>query len=742
MQNFNATTNSDGVYKATEKLLNGNYRAVAKYVSPNGDVLSEEVVFSIDVPDTYTITGNTSVNERTATVSGNLTQISNDLNNGNPVANAEVIFHLVSGTGSPDTILTITNENGDYTLELRGLENGSYVAYVEYTSPTNGYVARTPNLNFVVDVAPVKELTLNLDSKDEKGLLTFSGYLTDNGSPLANKTIVVRFSNGQGTVTTITDAQGNYTATKTIQVNGDYVATAEFSVSGQNTIYSNPVSFTIAIDTTPEITLTGSVGEYPKGREVTLTATVSNIFGKLTNQPVNFYRNVDGVDTLLGTVNTDSSGVAIYTATNVPNGSQTFVAKTTKDVVTVDSNVVEVEVTQPPSILFEIISIPISDSEARITGKFIVDGKPTMPSNAKLNLLKASSGYVEWSEDIEFNIDGTFDVTLTNPLADGTTIFQVQAEAYHEQVWMSNVVSFNAKRWQFISAPQQIPVYSSFTNNDQVVIITTKGIPSKIHITEDMVNFSEMTIADSTNIVASFSINGNLFLIEDGTGYIHKSSDNGKTWIKEYHAVFLNAKILSSGAVAVNGQQVMVADYRALNLGGVLKSTDGGLNWKRININIAHPRHINVYKDGFAITNVPATLMTYFLNSSDTFKSVAYPLQNATIYASTTLKDGGIFQVKDSSRDYVKMRPSESSYSSGVVDALSASVTNRASHATYLTGVLQVFNLTGSSFYSEDDGKTFKLNSDIPENTNVMMTIKFKSRAYGMILGSDKFLVY
>ena len=154
---------------------------------------------------------------------------------GNPVANATIVFSIFSGTAnfaSPATVTT--NASGDAIVTLTSTVVGS----VRITATVNGVTILTGSpaiVNFVVDVPsvsnPATALSVVTNNAVANGVATNSvkAHIVDaSGHPVPNATVIFTIATGTASFAS--------PATITTDANGDAIVTLNSTVAGQVTI--------------------------------------------------------------------------------------------------------------------------------------------------------------------------------------------------------------------------------------------------------------------------------------------------------------------------------------------------------------------------------------------------------------------------------------------------------------------------------------------------------------------------
>jgi adhesin/invasin len=164
--------------------------------------------------------------------------------NGNPVANATVVYTISGGTASGSAnvtyLTTVTDGNGDETIDITNTTAGT----VSFTATVNGipiingspaiatFVAGAPSVT-----NPATQLIVDVTgaAADGSSINTIHAHIVDvNGNPVPNATVVFTISGGTAaggavftTVTATTDANGN----ETINITDNIAGTVSFTAT-------------------------------------------------------------------------------------------------------------------------------------------------------------------------------------------------------------------------------------------------------------------------------------------------------------------------------------------------------------------------------------------------------------------------------------------------------------------------------------------------------------------------------
>ncbi|MBL7735125.1 MAG: Ig-like domain-containing protein, partial [Chitinophagaceae bacterium] len=168
---------------------------------------------------------------------------------GNPVPGQSVSFMIASGTASFTTPVTVvTDANGDAFVSLQSIVAGQagITATVNGTPIVNGSPAI---VHFVADAPDLSNsntaLIVDADNADADGVANniIRAHIVDpNGNPVPNQTVTFVIASGTatpgGSLTVITDANGNAVLTLTSNIVGAVTVTAD--VNGSPIVNNSP----------------------------------------------------------------------------------------------------------------------------------------------------------------------------------------------------------------------------------------------------------------------------------------------------------------------------------------------------------------------------------------------------------------------------------------------------------------------------------------------------------------------
>jgi len=331
---------------------------------------------------------------------------------GNPVANQQVVFAIVGGTGTIVGSATVTTDaNGDAVIEI----TSTVVGEVSLAATVNGVAIVTGSpakVNFVTDVPDVSEngqseLTVVANNAVANGTSKNSvkAHVADaNGHPIAGQQVEFEIEAGDGTIvgtaTVITDANGDAVVEITSNKVGEVSLAAK--VNGVSIEKGSPAKVKFVADVPDVSAGNGSYLVVVDNNAVangtaknSVKAHVVDIHGNpVANQQVVF-NIIDGTGTFVGsaTVTTDDNGDALAELTSTVVG----------DVVL----------------------------EAEVNGAKIADGSP------------ATVKFVADVPDVSGNGQSEITVEKTGAVADGTAKNRVKAhveDAYGHPIVGQEVV--------------------------------------------------------------------------------------------------------------------------------------------------------------------------------------------------------------------------------------------------------------------------------------------------------------
>ncbi|RMX14790.1 IPTL-CTERM sorting domain-containing protein [Vandammella animalimorsus] len=237
---LSATTDASGNYTvaATDKLPAGTYTIEASVAGDTTPATQPLTVTAAAIPDT-------TLNPPANVTTDELPSFSGSTSNAAPGATVTVVIKRADGTIAA-TLTATTDASGNYTVAATDkLPAGAYTIEASVagdttpaTQPLTVTAAATPDTTLPPPAAV---------SPDE--LPTFSGS-TSNAAPGATVTVVIKRPDGTivETLTTTTDASGNYTVTATNKLPaGTY--TIEASVAGDTT----PATASLVVRSAPLI---------------------------------------------------------------------------------------------------------------------------------------------------------------------------------------------------------------------------------------------------------------------------------------------------------------------------------------------------------------------------------------------------------------------------------------------------------------------------------------------------------
>jgi len=311
------STNASGlaVFTLTSSLVAGtyNYTATANSITST----QKSVTFTADVAtdvDVY-VTGASSIvanGSSTTTLTASVTDT-----NGNPVNNETVTLNIPLNGGSvPGTVNTNASGLAVFTL-TSSLVAGTY----NYTATANSVTSTQKSVTFIAGAVAYVDLYLtgsNSIVANGSSTTTFTASVTDtNGNPINNEAVVLNIQlNGgsvPGSVNTNAGGLASFTLTSsTVAGSYNFTATADVITSGVQS-----VTFVADVADNVDLYVTGSSTIAANGSSTTtLTASVTDTNGNpVNNETVTLNIPLNG-GSVPGTVNTNASGLAVFTLTS------------------------------------------------------------------------------------------------------------------------------------------------------------------------------------------------------------------------------------------------------------------------------------------------------------------------------------------------------------------------------------------------------------------------------------------
>jgi len=362
--------------------------------------------------------------------------------NGNIVANQSVVFSISSGTGTFVGSATVTTDaNGNAVITLTSTVAGQVgiTATVNGNAITNGSPA---TVTFVVGApsvtSPTTALSVVINNASADGVSTNSvkAHITDaSGNPVAAQSVTFAIASGTGSfvgsVTVITDANGNAVITLTSTVVGSVGVTA--TVGGNAIINGSPATVTFmnpASDVTDTLTRLSVVTTGAIANGVSTNSVQAHIVDQdsmpIANQSVTF-TIASGTGTFVGsaTVTTDANGNAIITLTSTVAGSVGIAATVGGNAITFGSPAVvtfvkdSADLTDSATRLIVVTTGAVANGIATNSVKAHIVDKDSIPiANQTVTFTIASgTGTFVGSATVTTDANGNAIITITSTVA-------------------------------------------------------------------------------------------------------------------------------------------------------------------------------------------------------------------------------------------------------------------------------------------------------------------------------------
>ncbi len=277
---------------------------------------------------TINISGNATQGTPTVTVpnaSGTLGQsatLTATVNGGGTSPTGAVTFVVGSGSSVTGTCTSASGtESCTASYPTTGLSAGSNTITVSYAGDVN-YLAQTGTGTLTLAAAPtITTVTSSLNPSTFGASVTFTGKVTSGiGTPSGS----VTFLDGTVTLGTGTlNASGVATFSTSVLSVSTHSITVAYAASGNFAAStSTALGQTVAKATAYSNALSTSNASPSFGTSVTFTDTLATLAGVAPTGMVTFYNN----GTIIGTGTPDSTGVASFTTSNLPVGSDRITA--------------------------------------------------------------------------------------------------------------------------------------------------------------------------------------------------------------------------------------------------------------------------------------------------------------------------------------------------------------------------------------------------------------------------------
>jgi uncharacterized protein with GYD domain len=318
-----ATLDANGVATLTTSALSaGSHNITANY-SGDGTYDTSSATLTQTVLDTSNTTLMSSLNPSTFGQSINLTA-SVSGNSGTPTG-------TVTFQDGGNTLGTATlDATGNASISTNALAVGSHTITANYSGDST-YTTSSANLTQTVNQAASNtSITSSLNPSEEGQIVTFTAHVSSpqGGSPTGN----VTFYDYTGLLTivmgTVTlDASGNASLSTSALSAGSHTISATYN--GDANYTSSSAALTQTVNPTPppqandSVSLTSSLNPAAVGQNITLTTTVSGMYGTPTGI-VTFRDSTTHTD--LATVTLDANGNASFSTAALTIGNHDITA--------------------------------------------------------------------------------------------------------------------------------------------------------------------------------------------------------------------------------------------------------------------------------------------------------------------------------------------------------------------------------------------------------------------------------